>query len=447
VRSRFWLGLVLVLVVAAGVRVVYVLTVTRHDTHFYDAAYYQLEAASLANGHGFTDPFAALHTPPETAGPSAEHAPLTSVILVPAALIDDTDLSALMMRFTMVLVGLGSVVVIGLLARDLGGDTVGLVAAGFAAVDPNLWMNDGLIMSESLSVLLVAAILLLTYRVLRGVSFRWVLALGALCGLLALVRAELAALTLLLAVPAVWIGSRRRPEAPPRDRYVRVGACVAVALVFVMPWVGFNLSRFEKPTFVSTNDGLTMLAANCDPSFHGPHLGSGDISCANNPAKGDPSVANSDFRSRALHYLGDHIDRWPVVVLARVARIWSVFRVPQTVGFDVGEGRPRWASYLGVAALYVLAALAIAGAVTARRRKLTIWPLGVPIAVVTAVMLLIGGIPRYRAAAEPSIIVLAALGTGALLLRRARRGDPVPPQVPDGTRVSSPGTGADGARV
>jgi hypothetical protein len=214
-----------------------------------------------------------------------------------------------------------------------------------------------------------------------------------------------------------------------------------VALVFVMPWVGFNLSRFEKPTFVSTNDGLTMLAANCDPSYHGPRLGSGDIACANNRPPGDPSVANAEFRSRALHYMGDHLGRWPVVVAARVARMWSVFHVPQTVGFDVGEGRPRWASYLGVAALYLLAVLAVVGGVTARRRKITIWPLVVPIVVVTAVMLLIGGIPRYRAAAEPSIVVLAALGVGALLLRRARRADPAPPQVPDDTRVASADTG------
>jgi hypothetical protein len=33
-----------------------------------------------------------------------------------------------------------------------------------------------------------------------------------------------------------------------------------------------------------------------------------------------------------------------------------------------------------------------------------------PIAVVTAVTLLIAGVVRYRAAAEPSIVILAALG-------------------------------------
>ena len=54
-RSRFWAGMVLVIVAALGLRIVYVLTVTRHDTHFYDAFYYELEAVSLAHGDGFTD--------------------------------------------------------------------------------------------------------------------------------------------------------------------------------------------------------------------------------------------------------------------------------------------------------------------------------------------------------------------------------------------------------
>src|SRR3954454_8668538 len=147
------------------------------------------------------------------------------------------------MRFTMVLLGLGTVVVLALLARALGGDLAGLIAAGIAALDPNLWMNDGLIMSESLCVLMVSAILLVTYRVLRGASLRWILVLGALCGLLALVRAELAVFTVVIAVPAVWVGGARRGQ-DPSQRVGRAAACVALAVVVVAPWIGFNLSRF-----------------------------------------------------------------------------------------------------------------------------------------------------------------------------------------------------------
>jgi hypothetical protein len=412
-----WLAVLLAF--GGALRVAYVLTVTRHDHHVYDAVYYQLEAASIGRGDGFVDPFAGIVAPGSKPQASAEHGPLTSLVLVPAGLVDDVDLSALLMRFTMVLVGLGSITVVGLLGRELGGDTVGLIAAGIAVVDPNLWMNDGLIMSESLSILLVAAILLLSYRVLRDASPRRILGLAVLCGLVTLVRAELAALTLLLAVPAVWIGSRGRRQSPSR-RAAWAFACVAVAALLVAPWVGYNLTRFDKATFVSTNDGLTMVAANCDPSYYGPKIGSGDIeACATNPPKGDPSVVSAEFRSRALDYMGSHLGRWPVVVVARVARLWSIFHVSQTVGADVGEGRPRWASYAGVLMTYLLVAAAIFGFVVSRRRKIPVWPMVVPVVVVTAMMLMIGGIPRYRAAAEPSVIVLAAIGIGALLARRS----------------------------
>jgi 4-amino-4-deoxy-L-arabinose transferase-like glycosyltransferase len=426
---RFWSILALVVLAAAGLRVAYVLTVTRHDTHFYDAQYYQFQAVSMAAGEGFfKDPFAKFNNPGMPAPPAAEHAPLTTLVLVPAAYVHGS-LSDLLMRFTMVLIGLGSVVVLGLLGRELGGDTVGLVAAGIAALDPSLWMNDGLLMSESLSILLVSAILLCSYRVLRGGSLRWVLGLGACCGLLVLVRAELALLTPLIAVPAVWIGSRHSVHGDAH-RVARVGGCVAVALVLVLPWVGFNLARFEKPTFVSTNDGLTMLAANCDRAYYGSSIGSGDINCRPPAPKGDASVANAADRTRALDYMGDHLGRWPLVVVARVARMWSVFHVSQTVGFDVSEGRPRWASYAGVLTLYVLVPLAMYGGYRMRRRKQRVWPLVVPIAVVTAMMLLIAGVPRYRAAAEPSIIALAAIGAVALVARgRGRDGDSPEPEV------------------
>ena len=41
----------------------------------------------------------------------------------------------------------------------------------------------------------------------------------------------------------------------------------------VGPWVGFNLSRFEDPTFLATNDGQTLLGANCPGTYHGPATG------------------------------------------------------------------------------------------------------------------------------------------------------------------------------
>src|SRR5256885_2161402 len=82
-------------------------------------------------------------------------------------------------------------VVLGLLGRALGGSISGLIAAGVAALDPNLWMNDGLVMSESLAVLLTAGLLLGSYRVAKvGATTGRVALLGVLAALACLVRVE-----------------------------------------------------------------------------------------------------------------------------------------------------------------------------------------------------------------------------------------------------------------
>ena len=401
----------------------YVLAVTRHDTHFYDAAYYQLQAEAIADGKGFfVNPLVQLAKARATPPAAADHPPLTTLALVPAAFIDDREGDHLAMRFTMTLVGLGTVVMLGLLGRAVAGTTVGVVAAGIGALNPNIWMNDGILMSESILILLMAAILLCAYRTLERGSWPWITGLGVLCGLLVLTHAELALLAPFLVLPAVWTGASRA-GAGVRARVARVAGCAAVALVVVAPWVGYNLSRFEKPTLLSTTDGDVLVQSNCSSAYSGRLIGETDLACLSPGFHDDPSVLNDKNRSRAFEFIADHLDRLPVVVAARVGRMWSVFRIDQTVGFGVNEGRPRWASYAGVATLYVLVPLAIAGGVVLRRRRVPVWPLVAPIVVVTATRLLIAGHPRYRAAAEPSLVVLAAVGAVTLTawLRRRRR--------------------------
>src|SRR5947209_18591598 len=150
---RFLAVLLLIVLVGFGVRTAFVLGVSRYDRHFYDAVYYQLEAQQVATGHGFTDPFHALTQPGAPALPTAVHPPLTVLVLTPVAWA--TGGSALAMRFTMVVLGSVTVLLVGLLGRAIAGNKVGLLAAGIAAVYPNLWVNDGLIMSETLTALAV----------------------------------------------------------------------------------------------------------------------------------------------------------------------------------------------------------------------------------------------------------------------------------------------------
>jgi len=407
--SGFGRALFVIVFLSLALRVGYVLTVTRHDHHLYDAVFYELEARKLADGQGFVNPF-----PGANPGqPEAGHPPLTVLVLTPAAeLGGDVQL---WMRFTMAGFGAVMVLLIGLLGRDVAGERAGLLAAAIAAVYANLWMNDGLVMSETLAALTTMGAVLLAYRLLRRPTTAGALGLGAACGLAALTRAELLLLVPLLAVPAAWTARRRDGGAPLGT----IGAVVGATLLVVGPWVGFNLARFEKPTFLSTGDGGALVGANCPRTYYGNEVGFWNIYCVPlHRPPGDLSVASDRDRTKALDYARSHAGRLPVVVLARVGRLLGVYAPGQLVSYTVGEGRPRWASYLGLVTFLLFLPLAVVGGRRLRRLREPIWPLLAPVVVVVVAAALVYGTPRFRAPAEPSVVVLASVGVAALLARR-----------------------------
>ena len=420
----FWRVLLLIVLAGIGLRVGYVLSVTQHDHGFYDAAFYEFEARSVADGRGFVYPL-----PSAQAGkPAADHPPLTVLALVPAAELPGN--SRLWMRFTMVAFGTAVVTLIGLLGRALAGRRVGLTAAALAAVYANLWMNDGLLMSETLATLTTVAALLLAYRYLRRPTWPLAAALGAVCGLAALARAELVLLVPLLALPAGWVahgtvGARLRAG----------GVALAGVVLVAGPWVGFNLARFQEPTLLSTGDGFALLGANCAATYHGPLLGLWAVGCFPATApRGDESVVNLAYRDEATNYVRGHLSDLPAEVAARIGRLLGVYNPGRIARYDAGEGRPPWATYLGIASFLLLLPFAIGGFVWLRRRRVRVWPLLAPVWVVLVSAVAFYGTPRFRAPAEPVVVALAAVGAVALLSRR--RPGLMPDRSPNDARRS-----------
>jgi asparagine N-glycosylation enzyme membrane subunit Stt3 len=77
---------------------------------------------------------------------------------------------------------------------------------------------------------------------------------------------------------------------------------------------------------------------------------------------------------------------------------------------------------LGLIAFYPLLVLAVYGAVVVhRRRRFPVWPLLVPVVIVTIASAATYGQTRFRVPAEPSLVVLGAVGLAAVIdrLRRA----------------------------
>ena len=125
--------------------------------------------------------------PPAPGEPVADHPPLTSIVVAPANLLVD---GSFVQRLEMALVGAGAIAMIGLLGREVAGERTGLLAAGVAAVYPNLWMNDVVVMAEALTALLVAAVLWSVYRYRARPDPAHAALCGGLVGLSALARSE-----------------------------------------------------------------------------------------------------------------------------------------------------------------------------------------------------------------------------------------------------------------
>ena len=399
---RFTITLGVVVAGALVVRLVYVLVQLRHDPLGGDSLYYSLQGHDLAHGRWFIEPYR--FRLDHVTEPSAYHPPLFSLYLgVVSRLGADSFLAH---RIAACVVGAAAVGAIGFLGRRLAGNRVGLLAAGIAALYPYLWVNDAVVLSESLLALITALMLLAAYAFWRIPSPWRAAALGAGIGLLALTRAEGVLLFALLALPVAFAV----PGLDWRRRLERIGVMALAALALVLPWVAFNLARFEAPAYLSTGSGVTLVDSSCNAVYSGPFIGWWSFLCIPDRISNDEAVNDRENREVALRYVRRHVSELPRVVAARVGRMWGVFRPLQTADLD---GRGVNADRAGLAASYVLIPLAIGGLVMLRRRREPILPMLALGAMVTITAALFYGAVRFRVPADVAIVVCAAVALDA----------------------------------
>jgi 4-amino-4-deoxy-L-arabinose transferase-like glycosyltransferase len=397
---------------AAGlvVRLVYALGIMGGREVRGDGREFHFLAEVLAEEGRYLQPFRFLFQN-GTAIPTAEKPPLyPAVLAIPGALGLDTVQAQ---RVVSCLMGAAAVVLIGLLARRVAGDRVAVIAAAIAAVYPPLVMLDASLRSESLYAPLIALCLLLAYALRDRPTLARGVALGAVIGLAALTRSEALGLLILLGVPLVLL-------LPRNNRLRPALAVVAGCAVIVAPWLARNWIVFDRPAAISTNEGGLLAGANCEAAYYSPLIGAWPCFPRNDPAWGDnEAVISSHLRSRAVDYAQDNAGRVPAVVGVRVLRVWDLWDPVDAAHFEASiADRHIRAQQASMIALYVMAPLAIAGAVLLRRRGQPIALLVAPVVLVTLVAAASYGSTRFRVAAEIPIVVLASVAIGTAWERR-----------------------------
>jgi 4-amino-4-deoxy-L-arabinose transferase-like glycosyltransferase len=401
----------LALIVLGGLvlRVLYAYVLVGDDPLLGDALEFHLQANALADGHGYLQPF--LFHDQGIVRPSADKPPLYPLLEAAISLLGGRTWA--WHHVVGMLCGAATVAVIGLLGRRVGGPRVGLLAAGIAALYPLLIATDGSLRSETLYALLIAAVLLAALRLRERPDARRAAEFGVLVALATLTRGEALLLLGLLALVAV----------PLRGAGIAVAACVLV----LAPWLARCWIVFDQPVLISTNVGGLLAGANCDSTYHGAFLGQWDLRCIPPPRFTNEAREASHLRGVGLDYARDHAGRVPVVVAARLGRSFELFRVRQQATMEAFyEGRHLRVEQAGVAMYYVLLALGAVGIAVLRRRRGPWAVLVAPFAAVVVVSVTAYGFTRFRVAAEPGLVVLAAVGLAALIDRareRARRDD------------------------
>jgi len=256
-RQLFFLAAILLL--AAALRILWVLYAAREPQALNDPFFYLIYGERIANGYGYTIPVGEvtsafpLGNPSEPTAyyPVGYPASLGAVFfLVEHALVPDNLPRT--WGFFQVFLGVATVGLAFYVGRRLFGTVTGALAALWIALFPNLIFHTGAVLSETLFNFLTMGFL----AVLVGstwpkgeLSRERLVAAGVLLGAAALVRPI--ALLLLPPLLVCWLvaGARWQRAA------VQLGLVAIATIAVIMPWTIRNVIVMEAPIVISANLG------------------------------------------------------------------------------------------------------------------------------------------------------------------------------------------------
>jgi len=341
-------------------------------------------------------------------------------------------------RILLAFVGVLLVWLAGLVAAEVWGRRVGLIALGLAAVCPPLIIVGGSLLSEPMfaSLALAAVLMMLKHRQ-TGKSVSWALvATSVFAGLAWLTRSNGMLLIAVLAIAAIGPSPRLRWRALAPALLV-----AAVSLLVIAPWTIRNAVVTGELIPVDSSSGPT-LAGTYNATSLNDRVRPGAWRLINQVPelrKLSETYAGSDYqydthmRRSAIEYVIANPTA-PFVV-----GFWGTRRL-----FFVGGGGPRWQAFsVGVASqsprlgllvaisVWIYALLAIVGAFTRRARRASLWFWAVPVMLFLSAALVNSEL-RFDLPFIPWLVMLGALAIGAATRRLDQGREELPHLQPDG---------------
>lgn len=305
-----------------------------------------------------------------------------------------------------------AVLTIAALARRIGGDMAGLIAAAFMTVDPISLFFNGLVLTESVYVTLLLAAVYSLSRLGGSRAPTFALVAGLLLGAGALTRST-GFFLVVATIPAAVLIAR------PRKRWTCAALLLLGSAISIAPIVVRNYRLFGQFVPVRTGAGPSLMEALGPWADGGP--GMDRIVYPPIPEGAGEVERDGICRAAALDWAKAHPAEVIRLAFLKLGRTWSPLMHAE--GYASGV-------YQAIAAISTLPVylLALLGGVLLRRRPAELFLLMAPVLYFTLVHMVFVGSVRYRVPMMPMLFVLAAVTVEHLLGARrsgrpAARGD------------------------
>jgi 4-amino-4-deoxy-L-arabinose transferase-like glycosyltransferase len=162
------------------------------------------------------------------------------------------------------LIGAGTVLCTGLIARTVFSNSAAIIAAALTAVYPYYVVHDTALQETSMYIFFMALAVLLLLRVRRSGSILTAMAAGLALGAAVLTRVNLAPVAL---VAPLWVALAGGSHAAPwRRRFGVAIVCASIAMLTVAPWL-IRVYQLTGSVTLSAQSGFFLWLGNNPYTF------------------------------------------------------------------------------------------------------------------------------------------------------------------------------------